>query len=127
LPSNQIFDISVEEKSGEVFMATAKGMVSYRGSATQAEPLHINVKIFPNPVRPNFNGLLGISGLVNNATVKITDIGGKLVKQIYAEGGTAVWDVNDHRGKRVSTGIYLVLSSSTDGEETFIGKIAVIE
>ncbi|CAN5134892.1 two-component regulator propeller domain-containing protein [soil metagenome] len=127
LPSNNILDISIEEKTGEVFMATGKGMISYRGTATRGETIHRNVKIFPNPVRPNFNGLLGISGLADDAIVKITDIGGRLVKQVYAEGGTAVWDVNDHRGRRVRSGIYLVLSSSADGEETFIGKIAVIE
>lgn len=127
LPSNHIMDIEIDERSGEVFIATNKGLISFRGTATDATKVHQNVKIFPNPVRSNFTGQLGISGLTENAIVKITDIGGRLVRQLFAEGGTAVWDINDNKGSRVSSGIYLVLSSSADGVETFMGKIAVIE
>ncbi len=127
LPSNHIYDIEINERSGEVFIATSKGLISYRGTATKAVKAHENVKIFPNPVRPNFTGQLGISGLSENAVVKVTDMGGRLVRELHAEGGTAVWDVNDNRGKRVSGGVYLVLSASSDGKETFVGKIAVIE
>jgi hypothetical protein len=127
LPSNFIHDIEIDERTGEVFIATDKGLISYRGTATRATKAHQKVKIFPNPVRANFTGQLGISGLSENADVKITNISGKLVRQLYAEGGTAVWDINDERGNRVSSGVYLVLSASADGEETFVGKIAVIE
>jgi len=64
--------------------------------------------------------------LAAGAVVKITDVSGKLVKEILAEGGTAVWDSLDIRGNRVSTGVYIVFSSTTDGKDSFIGKIAVI-
>jgi streptogramin lyase len=127
LPSNFIHDIEIDERTGEVFIATDKGLISYRGTATRATKAHQKVKIFPNPVRANFTGQLGISGLSENADVKIINISGKLVRQLYAEGGTAVWDINDERGNRVNSGVYLVVSASADGEETFVGKIAVIE
>ena len=64
--------------------------------------------------------------MVSGAVVKITDVSGKLIFQTKAEGGTATWDVLDYSGRRASTGIYLVFSTSPDGGESFIGKIAVI-
>ncbi len=126
LPSDKILEIAVDDASGEVFIVTDLGIVSFRGRSTQGLPEHKQVKIFPNPVTRDFNGLVGISGLVNNAIVKITDITGKLVTELKAAGGTAVWDVSDFQGRRAQSGVYLIFSSNSDGNETFIGKIAVI-
>jgi len=126
LLSNNIVDIAVEDVSGEVFIATDKGILSFRGTATTAGPVHENVKVFPNPIPANFNGLVGISGLANNVIVKITDISGQLVKEMRSHGGTATWNVRDYQGKRAQTGVYLIFSSTPDGQETFIGKLAVI-
>ncbi|MDN5203336.1 T9SS type A sorting domain-containing protein [Fulvivirgaceae bacterium BMA10] len=127
LPSNNIVDIAIESKSGEIFIATDKGLVSFRSTASKGEITHSDVKVFPNPVNKDFTGYVGISGLANNATVKITDISGKLVYETRAQGGTATWDVLDYQRKRASTGVYLILSSTPDGTETYIGKIAVID
>ena len=126
LPSNRILDVEVNDMSGEVFIVTDLGTVSFRGTSTEGPPEHTQVKIFPNPVTRDFNGLVGISGLVNNAIVKIADVTGKLVNEFKAAGGTAVWNISDFQGRRVQSGVYLVFSSSPDGNETFIGKIAVI-
>lgn len=126
LLSNKILSISVNSNNGEVFFATDQGVVSYRGTATKAEAIHQSVKIFPNPITKDFNGLVAISGLANNAVVKITDISGKLVRQMQASGGSATWNVQDYRGNRASTGVYLVFSASEDGEDSFIGKMAVV-
>ena len=127
LPSDVILSIAVNHQNGEVFVVTALGMVSFRGTATAGDNSQKEtVKIFPNPVDRDFNGLVGISGLVQNAIVKISDVRGALIKEIKAAGGTAVWDINDYQGRRVETGVYLVFSSSEDGNETFVGKIAVI-
>jgi hypothetical protein len=59
--------------------------------------------------------------------VKITDVNGKLIWQSQANGGTATWNVRDYKGKRPSTGIYLVFSATQDGSESYVGKIAVID
>ena len=126
LPSNEIVAIEVDPVTGEVFIATRGGLVSIRGTSTRATEKHENVKIFPNPVRPGFAGEIGISGLAEDAVVKITDMGGRLVKEINANGGTAVWDGRSFRGQRADSGIYLVLSASPDGDETFVGKIAIV-
>ncbi len=126
LPSNQIVDITLNPKSGELFISTDKGTVSFRSDATEGQASHSNVKIYPNPVSPSFQGNVILEGLVNNARLKITDVSGKLVKDIRANGSTAIWNVRDLSNARVSTGVYLVFSSNRDGSETFVGKIVVI-
>jgi len=124
--SDMITDIEINHKTGEVFFATDLGIISYRSTSSEGTDTHSNVIIFPNPVTQDFNGKVGFSGLPNNAVVKITDTSGKLIWQTKSFGGTATWDVLDYKGKRPSTGIYLVFSSTTDGNDTFVGKIAVI-
>lgn len=127
LPSNQILDMAFDGEKGEIFISTTSGMVSYRDGATSAGIAHLpNVKVFPNPVTPGFTGQVGISGLANNAFVKITDVSGRLVFETRAQGGTAIWDVNNLRGQRVGTGIYLVLSSNEDGTDTMVAKVVVV-
>ena len=126
LPDNTIVDLEVNPFTGEIFIATTKGLVSIRGASTKVSRKHLNVKIFPNPVRPGFTGEIGISGLAEDAIVKITDIGGRLIREVIAAGGTATWDTRGFGGKTAESGIYLVFSTSPDGDETFVGKIAVI-
>lgn len=127
LLSNVIRDIAINHKTGEVFFATDKGIVSYRGDATESNSVFQSVKIFPNPVTNSFNGSVGINGLATNATVKITDISGKLIWQTQANGGTAMWNVRDYTGRRAATGVYLVFAATSDGVESVVGKIAVVE
>lgn len=126
LISDIILDIAVDDQSGEVFVATDQGVVSFRSTATRGTFSHQSVKLFPNPVRQGFDGLVGMQGLVNQATVKITTVSGVLVQELQAEGGTATWDLRAYTGDRVQSGVYLVFSASADGSETFVGKIAVV-
>lgn len=126
LPSNEIIDIKADPISGEVFIATVKGLVSFRSDAVKGESFHQYVKIFPNPIHPGYSGLVGISGLAHDATLKITDVSGKLVREINAAGGGASWNIADYNGVRVQTGVYLIFSSNDNGTETFVGKIAII-
>ncbi len=125
--SNKIIDISIQQQTGEVFFATPQGIISYRGTATEPNATHSNVKVFPNPVEPNFSGQITISGLVANADVKITDIAGQLVFKTRSEGGTATWSGNNFAGGRVQTGVYLIFSSDEEGVETVVAKVAIVQ
>lgn len=129
LPSNEILYITAEPNTGEIYIRTPKGMVSYRGTSTEGTLTQdgSGVKVFPNPVRPGFDGQIGIEGLVENAVVKITDIAGNLVFETRANGGTAVWNGNTLSGKRVETGIYLIFSANAKGEETLVSRLAVVK
>jgi ligand-binding sensor domain-containing protein len=124
--SDNIIDIAINEISGEVFIGTEKGIISYRSDATKGYNSHNNVMVFPNPVKENYNGKIAIRGLVDNANVKITDINGNLVFESYANGGQAIWDGQNQSGERASTGVYLVFSTNIDGEESMVSKILFI-
>ncbi|MEP1034305.1 hypothetical protein [Ekhidna sp.] len=126
LPSNKIIQLAYNGSNGEVFILTSKGMVSYRSASSIGTRGHRNVTIFPNPVRPDYQGLVALTGLARNASVKVTDINGNLVKTINANGGSASWDLTDADSGKISTGVYLFFSSDSDGEETYVGKIAVV-
>ena len=124
---NEISAIEIDGNTGEVFFSTEDGVFSYMGEATDAtEKNKDNIVIFPNPVYPEYSGVVAIRGLVSEANVKITDINTNLVYETQALGGTANWDVRLLSGERAATGVYLVFTSDEEGKETFIGKIAVI-
>lgn len=126
LPSTRVSQFAYNEQNGEMFILTEKGMMSLRTGSSLGTKKHQQVNIFPNPVRPGYAGQVGISGLTTNASLKITDVNGKLIRHIDATGGTAAWDLLDYNQHEVNSGIYVIFSSSDDGEETYIGKIAVI-
>lgn len=126
LPSNTINDITIHPSTGEVFFATDKGLISYRGDATAGAETNELAQVFPNPVRPGYNGLITIRGLVTGANVKITDINGTLVYQTVAEGGTATWNKKNFKGEEANSGVYLVFITNEDGTETAVQKIMII-
>ncbi|MAW21393.1 MAG: hypothetical protein CMD16_03245 [Flavobacteriales bacterium] len=126
LYSNNIVDIAINHENGEVFIGTSKGLISYRSDATIGAVKQGKTHVFPNPVKENYNGVITISKLVKNATVKITDIGGNLVFETIANGGQAIWDGKNKNKTRVSTGVYLVFSTDIYGEEKVVSKILFI-
>ncbi len=125
LLSNNIASISIND-DGEVFLGTAKGIISFKGTATPPQPAGTKVYAYPNPVRENFTGLIAIKGLENNSYVKITDSYGNLVYETKSEGGQAVWDGNNFNGQHVATGIYMVFAVTIDKSEKVVTKILVI-
>lgn len=126
LLSNSVTDISVDPASGEVFIGTSAGTVSFRGKATESPGSFRDVYAFPNPVRESYDGPVTITGLVKNSIVKITDISGNLIYETVSLGGQAVWDGLNVRGQRVSTGIYLIFVSSPDGMQSHVTKLMFI-
>ncbi len=126
LLSDAIYEIGIDGNTGEVFMATDRGIISYMGDATDAGLTHGEVLVYPNPVRPEYTGNIAIKGLVKDANVKITDIAGNLVYETKANGGMAVWNGLNFKGKRAATGVYMVYSSNADGTETYVTKILFI-
>ena len=125
LPSNNIFDIEVNQSSGEVFVATDKGLVSYRGTSTLAGKKD-EIKIFPNPVLVSQHNTVTIEGLAANSDVWITDASGKLVFKTQANGNTAVWQGLSVMSD-LSSGIYYVFAADSEGNNQQIGKIAIVE
>lgn len=126
LPTNMISSIAINYETGEVYIGTSNGLVSFVGDATVGKTEMSEIQIYPNPVRETYEGNIIIKGLVADANVKITDISGNLVRTIIANGGTATWDGRNLYGERVQTGIYLVYISDETATYTTIKKILFI-
>jgi ligand-binding sensor domain-containing protein len=126
LPSNNIYDVAIDSVTGEVFFATDKGMVSYKGTSTAPADDLSNVYVYPNPVRPGFNGDVKISGLMSDVNVKITDIEGNLVYETTSEGGTVLWDTTAFGKYKVASGVYMIFIASDDGTETKVKKVMIV-
>ncbi|MDZ4205298.1 MAG: two-component regulator propeller domain-containing protein [Bacteroidales bacterium] len=120
--SNSITSIVID-KNGEVFFGTANGIVSYRAEATTPEAKPTDVLVFPNPVRPGYEGVIAIKGLMKDTDIKITDISGNLVFKTKSYGGQAIWNGMNFDGRRANSGVYLVFISNEDGSETLATKI----
>ncbi|MFM9825774.1 T9SS type A sorting domain-containing protein [Flavobacterium sp.] len=126
LPSNTINDIAINSDTGEVFIATDKGMVSFKGTSTVANENLESVYVYPNPVRPEFQGNVKITGLLDKANVKITDIQGNLVHETTSEGGTIEWDTTAFGKHKVASGVYMIFVAAQDGIETKVKKVMII-
>jgi len=124
--SNSIMSISVDNKSGNVWFATSKGVQSLRGDATEGADDFTGVYAFPNPVREDFEGNLTVTGLLRETRVSITDISGNLVYKTVSDGGQASWDLRTYNGQRVATGVYLIFCAATDGSQSCVIKVLVI-
>jgi hypothetical protein len=125
LLSNNLLAACITDK-GEVFMATGQGIVSYRDETSNGATTNSDVYAFPNPVKPDYQGVIAIKGVVNMAEIKITDISGNLVYSTKAKGGQAIWNARDFNGKRVQTGVYIVFITNDDGQQTTTTKIMVL-
>lgn len=126
LLSDVVLNITINDQTGEVFFNTDEGLISYRGSGT-ITGTYEKPKIFPNPVPPNFSGVVTIEGLPYNSSIKITDASGRLVANLEANGNTAVWDMKSEYLLEVGTGVYFVFASLEDGTEKQLGKIAIVK
>ena len=126
LPSDNVLSISIQESTGEVFMGTGAGLVSYMSDAVEPAENFDNLYAYPNPVRPTYKGYITIKGIMEDSEVRITDASGNLVKLIRGNGGEVVWDGTNTVGKRVASGIYTAICNTTDGQGHGTVKILIM-
>ena len=128
LLSDIIVSISINENTGEVFFLTNKGLCSYISDATKpnTEMTEDNVYAYPNPVNPDYTGPITITGLTFNADVKIVSANGLLINEGRSNGGSFTWDGCDKKGNRVASGIYMVVTTTSNGQKGTVCKIAII-
>lgn len=126
LPSNVVNDIEINALTGEVFLATNKGLVSFLGKSTKPNDNLNDVYVYPNPVRPEFVGTVKVAGLISKANIKITDIEGNLVYETTSEGGTIEWDTTAFGKYKVASGVYMIFIAAQDATETTVKKVMII-
>ncbi|EPR71007.1 Immunoreactive 84kD antigen PG93 [Winogradskyella psychrotolerans RS-3] len=152
LPSNRINDISIDGDNGIVYIATTKGLLSFKAGGSKTGSTLEDAFVYPNPVRPEYN-ILGfndlndinkgvkVSGLTERVNIKITDIEGNLVAEAQSnvnlrssnsnynfaiDGGTAIWNGKNLGNNVVRTGVYLILISDLDSFETKVLKVLIV-
>ena len=86
-----------------------------------------NVWAYPNPVSPDYTGLITITGLSFDADVKIVASNGALIAEGRSNGGLFTWNGCDKKGKRVASGVYMVITANSDGKKGTVCKIAIIK
>lgn len=117
MPSDVVLSVAVDPQTGEVYIGTDMGLVSFKSDASEPEDDYASAYVYPNPVRPEYQGLVTVSGLMEDSSVKITDAAGNLVCSTTANGGTAVWDMRDYSGTYVTPGVYLIFCNSKASAE----------
>ncbi|MGN0280930.1 MAG: Por secretion system protein [Prevotella sp.] len=128
LLSDIIQSMIIDNKTGIVYIGTEKGLCSYHSEATQTNEVmdSDNVWAYPNPVTPEYKGMITITGLSLNSDVKITTPNGVLVAEGHSTGGSFQWDGNDLKGKRVASGVYMVNTAMSDGNKGTVCKIVIV-
>jgi hypothetical protein len=126
LPSNNVYDVAINHFNGEVLFATQSGIMGFFSTATNFDNEMSNVRVYPNPVRPDFEGTITIDGLAYDSNVKITDIQGNILYETISEGGRAVWNGLLTDGTKPATGVYLIYAGSPDGSVAEVRKITFI-
>lgn len=128
LPSNEILSLALDNTTGELFIGTSAGLCSYMTDSSQPSDKMTkdNVYAYPNPVSPDYHGLITVVGLTLNADVKIVTANGALVAEGRSNGGTFTWDGCDKQGRRVASGVYMVQTATGDGGKGTVCKIAVV-
>ena len=126
LLSDNILSLALNPVSGELFIGTGNGLISYQTDAAESNNIYADVYAYPNPVREDYNGVITIVGLINKTQVKITDLNGNLIYQTVSNGSIATWDGKDFHGRKVNTGIYFAICANEDGTQNTITKIMVI-
>lgn len=128
LVSDNIYHIVCSPSSNAVFLTTPSGVMEYNSISSAAASDYSNVYAYPNPVRPDYSGLITITGLMDNSLVKIADAAGNVIKQFKASNGTVTWDGCDQTYTRVQSGVYFVIASQTDSnsKESVVSKILIM-
>lgn len=121
--SDEVNDIGINQENGEVFFCTSSGLISYKGTATEGGRSFSTLEVYPNPVRPEHDGVIAIKGLAQNSNVKITDVNGVLIFETRSNGGQAIWNGYSLDGRKANNGVYLVFCTDSNGETQDMTKL----
>lgn len=130
LPSNEITSIAINPANGSVFIGTADGIVEYRDGVTNPEKelSEKKIKVFPNPVNPDYNGLITVTGLEDKTEVRVVNASGYLVYSGVSVGGTFIWNGKNFQGDNVSGGVYFfhLMNTQENNSRSTAAKVLII-
>ena len=126
LYSDVINSLAINDNTGEVYMGSPDGIIGFKSTATSPNIQFKTLEVFPNPVRPEYQGNIAVRGMMNNSEVKIVNASGFPVKTVFSNGGQAIWDGLDNNNQQVGSGVYYFLATSEDGYSKAKSKVLII-
>ena len=126
LPTDEVISLAYDEQTGRVFIGCINGLVVYQGDAKAGAADFSQVEVYPNPVRPEYQGPIHVSGLMDGTLVKITDVNNNLIYQGYSLGGHLSWDGLTAQGDRVKSGVYFIYGTSEEGKKGMLTKVMIV-
>lgn len=128
LPSDNILSITENGQDGSLFFGTSLGMVEYGGQARDPEESlsESNILVYPNPVKPDFDGYVTITGLTEFSSIRIMSNSGHLVHMGTSNGGSYSWNLTDMNGRQVPSGIYHAIITNQENNKSESTSITVI-
>lgn len=127
LISDNVYAVYADHNSNKVYVGTDQGACVFHATSAPAAQNYSNVYAYPNPVTPDYTGMITITGLMDKSLVKIADSAGNVFHQDISDGGMVMWDGCDASGSRVKSGVYFVIASqNSSGSSSVVTKILVI-
>ena len=128
LPSNNILSITENGQNGSLFFGTSLGMVEYGSTARDPEEnlSKSNIIVYPNPVKPDFDGYVTITGLTEWSSIRILGNSGRLIHHGTSNGGSYSWNLTDMNGKLVPSGVYHAIITNQENNKSESVSITVI-
>ena len=121
IPSDLVYSVECDTIHNRVYIYTDNGFAEYIVNGDAAALNYDATYAFPNPVEPDFTGMVKIDKLMENSYVTITDRNGQVMAQMGPVVGSAFWDCSGSDGNRVPTGVYNVYAAQ-GGQPQATGK-----
>ncbi|MTI89299.1 MAG: hypothetical protein FH748_15190 [Balneolaceae bacterium] len=126
LISDEIHDITIMDETGEVFISTDLGLVSYIDIPMAAVKEMKKLKVYPNPFNYSTHSRIVIEGLSQVTKLKVLGADGVVVHELSGSGGRISWDGRDYNGNKLGSGVYFIVAYEEDGREKGVGKVVII-
>ncbi len=118
LPADMVYSIECDTVKNRVYIYSTAGIAEYVANDSKAALDFDGLYAYPNPVKPDYTGMIAIDGLMEDSYVTVTDREGNFVAQFGPVTGKALWDSSGADGERVPTGIYHIYAAQ--GEQPVI-------
>ena len=112
--------------TGEVYIATDVGLISYQDVPKKAVSEMKDLKVFPNPFNYKKNEQIFIEGLSDESSIKILGVDGTVVNTFDTKGGRFSWDGHDTNGQELGSGVYFIVAVDEEGSSKGVGKVIIV-
>ncbi len=126
LISDNIESIAINNVTGQVFIATDLGLVSYQDVPQSPVNNMDKLKVFPNPFEYARHSQIVIEGLSESTQIKVLGVDGVVVNELEATGGRVSWNGRDYNGNQLGSGVYYVVAYESSGRERGVGKVVIV-